>query len=73
MSKRVSKLVFALLSVLGAGTLLACSTTTKTAGPTVVSSSNNTPTVVDDSTSKPTSTNTENSNNTSTQNPAPIG
>ena len=67
MSKRVSKLVFALLSVLGAGTLLACSTTTKTAGPTVVSSSNNTPTVVDDSTSKPTSTNTENSNNTSTQ------
>lgn len=64
MSKKVMKSVFAMLPVLGAGTLIACSSQTRPSGPTIVENSNH------DNSGSQTSNNSgsENANNSSSEN-----
>jgi len=64
MSKKVMKSVFAMLPVLGAGTLIACSSQTRPSGPTIVENSNH------DNSGGQTSNNSgsENANNSSSEN-----
>ena len=64
MNKKVMKSVFAMLPVLGAGTLIACSSQTQPSGPTIVENSNH------DNSGSQTSNNSgsENANNSSSEN-----